>query len=52
MLWRDEIGADTILDDFEIPEAMAKHYPGGILGRDRDNNIIVIDPFGQIDLKG
>lgn len=52
MEWRETVGADTILEDWTPPEVIQKYYPGGIIGRDREGNVVMIDPFGQIDLKG
>ncbi|KAK7087548.1 SEC14-like protein 2 [Littorina saxatilis] len=51
-VWRKQIGADSILDDFIVPEVMQKYYPGGICGQDKDGSLIWIDPCGTIDMKG
>ena len=50
--WRKQYGADTILDDYVIPEVMQKYYPGGICGQDKEGSLIWIDPCGMVDMKG
>lgn len=50
--WRKQIGADTILDDYIIPEAMEKFYPGGVCGQDKQGSLVWMDPVGKIDMKG
>ncbi|XP_074643835.1 SEC14-like protein 2 [Tubulanus polymorphus] len=52
MEWRRQIGADTILDDYQIPEVIQKYYTGGMCGFDNEGCPVWIDPFGHIDLKG
>ncbi|XP_076453383.1 SEC14-like protein 2 [Babylonia areolata] len=50
--WRKQMGADTILDSYVIPEVMQKYYPGGICGQDKEGSLIWLDPCGTIDMKG
>ncbi|KAK7506001.1 hypothetical protein BaRGS_00002723 [Batillaria attramentaria] len=50
--WRKQIGADTILDDYIIPAAMEKYYPGGVCGQDKEGSLVWIDPVGRSDPKG
>ena len=39
--WRESYGADRILADYTPPEVLAKHYPGGVFGHDRDGHPIL-----------
>lgn len=50
--WRQEIGADTILEDFQPVEVLEKYHTGGVLGRDKEGCPIYIDPYGLLDIKG
>lgn len=50
--WRKEIGADTILVDYQEVEVLEKYRTGGICGRDKSGCPIYIDPYGLIDMKG
>ncbi|KAL8562081.1 hypothetical protein ACOMHN_031852 [Nucella lapillus] len=50
--WRKQIGADTVLDNYIIPEVMKKYYPGGICGQDKEGSLIWLDPCGMCDMKG
>ena len=50
--WRQEIGADTILEDYQPLEVLEKYRTGGILGYDKTGCPIYIDPYGLIDMKG
>ncbi|XP_045172153.2 SEC14-like protein 2 isoform X1 [Mercenaria mercenaria] len=50
--WRQEMGADTILEDYQPIEVLEKYRTGGILGRDKSGCPIYIDPYGLIDMKG
>ena len=50
--WRKQFGADTILDDYQIPEVMQKYFPGGVCGQDKEGSLIWIDPGGRVDMKG
>ena len=50
--WRKQVGADSILDDYQIPEVMHKYFPGGVCGQDKDGSVIWIDPSGMIDMRG
>lgn len=50
--WRQEIGADTILKDYQPLEVIEKYRTGGVLGRDKEGCPIYIDPYGLVDMKG
>lgn len=50
--WRKHMGANTILDDFVVPEVLQKYYPGGICGQDKQGALVWMDPVGRIDSKG
>lgn len=46
------MGVDTILDDWVVPDILAKYLTGGHCGFDKEGNPVWIDPFGHLDLKG
>ena len=50
--WRRQVGADTLLRDFNEPEVMTKYYPGGLLGVAKDGCPIWVEPMGRGDLRG
>ncbi|XP_046560248.1 SEC14-like protein 2 [Haliotis rubra] len=50
--WRKQIGADTIREDFKLPEVLQKYYIGGFCGYDNEGCPVWYEPFGHIDLKG
>ncbi|KAK2143054.1 hypothetical protein LSH36_882g00058 [Paralvinella palmiformis] len=52
MTWRDEIGADNLLETYTMPEIIKKYYPGGLCGHDKEGRPIWIDPLGRSDMKG
>ena len=52
LIWRQQIGADKILEDYVAPDVLDKYRTGGIFGYDKEGAPIYIDPFGLIDLKG
>ena len=51
MAWRQEFGADTILE-WDPPEVLKKYYPGGYVGTCKEGYPIWIDTLGPVDLKG
>ena len=46
------MNVDRLLAEFTEPEVMTLYYAGGITGRDKDGNIIRVDPSGRNDVKG
>ncbi|XP_071115999.1 SEC14-like protein 3 [Haliotis cracherodii] len=50
--WRKHIGADTIREDYKVPEVLQKYYIGGFCGHDNEGCPVWYEPFGYIDLKG
>lgn len=52
LLWRQEIGADMILEDYTDPEVIQKYYTGGSIGFDKTGCPIWYDPIGNIDMQG
>ena len=52
MAWRKANNIDAMLTSYQEPEVMAKYWPGGICGRDKEGRPVQIDRFGAIDLKG
>ncbi|XP_074643833.1 retinal-binding protein-like isoform X2 [Tubulanus polymorphus] len=50
--FRKRIGADTILQDYTIPEVIKKYMPGGLVGHDKDGSPLKIELYGTIDMKG
>ena len=52
MEWRRKHKMDTIVEDYETPEVLAKFGVGGICGVDKDGFPVWIDCFGRFDIKG
>ena len=52
MTWRKANNIDLILETYQEPEVIAKYWPGGICGCDKDGRPVQIDRFGAIDLRG
>ncbi|XP_033118906.1 SEC14-like protein 2 [Anneissia japonica] len=50
--WRSVTKTDTIVDDYTVPEVIAKHYVGGSPGYDKEGAPVWIFPVGEIDVKG
>ncbi|GIY20966.1 SEC14-like protein 2 [Caerostris extrusa] len=50
--FRKKIGADTILEDYVVPELINKYYPRGYIGPDKDGCPVRYLPFKNLDLKG
>ncbi|XP_072044042.1 SEC14-like protein 2 [Amphiura filiformis] len=50
--WRKSMHSDTVLTDWEMPEVLAKHWGGGIIGDDADGRPVYVDPYGKRDLRG
>ncbi|XP_065891180.1 SEC14-like protein 2 [Dysidea avara] len=52
MAFRKEIGADTILDDYDPPEVLKECIPGGTFGVDRDGHPVYYYAMGNLDFRG
>ncbi|XP_072043618.1 SEC14-like protein 2 [Amphiura filiformis] len=50
--WRKSMHSDTLLTDWEMPEVLAKHWGGGIIGDDADGRPVYLDPYGKRDNRG
>ena len=54
MKWRQSVSADTILDNYEIPEVLEKYFPSvmQVVGYDKEGHPLFIDPTGRADITG
>lgn len=52
LLWRDQMGTDSLLTSYNPPEVLQKYYPVGFSGHDRGGCPVLIIPFGNCDIKG
>ena len=52
MVFRQQYGADTILQDYTPPEVIKKYFPGGLFGEDREGRPVWYDNFGNVDSRG
>ncbi len=52
MKWRQNVGADTILSDFQMPQVLKDYFPAGVAGFDREGHPVHIDPTGRVDVQG
>ncbi|CAL1277353.1 unnamed protein product [Larinioides sclopetarius] len=50
--FRRNIAADTILEDYKVPELIDQCYPRGYIGPDKDGCPVRYLPFKNLDLKG
>ena len=48
------MSADTILEDFQIPEVLEKYFPSvmKVVGFDKEGHPLFIDPTGKADIRG
>lgn len=52
MVFRSEMGVDSILETWIPPEVLVKCGPTGFFGEDIDGNPIVYDNHGNVDSRG
>lgn len=52
MAWRQKVGADTILADYQPHELFLKLFPGGFLECSPEGHACYLLPIGGIDIKG
>ena len=52
MEWRERIGADKMLDEWDAPEVLRKYYAGGSYGVDREGSPVWYDLPSCQDFKG
>ncbi|GFT95675.1 SEC14-like protein 3 [Nephila pilipes] len=50
--FRKKIGADTILENYVVPELVDKCYPRGYIGPDKEGCPVRYMPFKNLDLRG
>ncbi|GFS58166.1 SEC14-like protein 3 [Nephila pilipes] len=47
--WRKDFSLDTILNDYTPPEGLVKHFPGGLIGVDKNRCPVKYFAFGNLD---
>lgn len=52
MQWRQLVGADRLLDDWNPPEVLRKYYGGGSPGVDKEGYPIWLDLASYDDFRG
>ena len=52
MEWRKKWKADTIYQDYKVPEVLKKYYPGGWAGYDKEGCPVWMMQSGHFDMKG
>ena len=52
MEWRKKWKADTLLQDYKVPEVLKKYYPGGLAGYDKEGCPVWMAESANFDLKG
>ncbi|KAJ8042970.1 SEC14-like protein 2 [Holothuria leucospilota] len=50
--WRSKHKMSTILEDHPLPEAMAKYWPRGDCGIDKEGHVVEIMNIGRVDVRG
>ncbi|XP_041456747.1 SEC14-like protein 2 [Lytechinus variegatus] len=50
--WRKENNVSTILETYQVPEALKKYWCGGVSGLDKEGHAVYISPMGNFDPKG
>lgn len=52
MQWRAQIGADTLLTEWDPPEVLKRYYAGGPGGYGKEGHLIWFDLASHMDFKG
>ncbi|KAL1418521.1 hypothetical protein MTO96_025905 [Rhipicephalus appendiculatus] len=50
--WRQQLGVDSLLTDYQVPKVMREHFPGGILDCNPKGHPVWLINIGSVDIKG
>ncbi|XP_025092683.1 retinal-binding protein-like isoform X2 [Pomacea canaliculata] len=52
MAYRQKLGVDKLLEEYEPPEVLKMYLAGGFSGYDKEGSPVKVELFGRLDIKG